>query len=326
MGSIWLAFITGLTTGGISCITVQGGLLASSTKNKKEVGIFLLSKLAAYTLLGFLLGLLGSFFLITPKIQAVMQILIGIFLLGTAGRLANLHPVFRYFAIKPPKSLFKLVRKESAVESYFTPILTGALTILIPCGITQATMLVAIASGSALSGALIMFAFILGTSPVFFLVGTVASEMLKKKAFSYLAAAIVAAFGLISLNSAMALLGSNHTFQNYWRVITTGTIEKNSKSAATTNNKGVQEVTIFVRNNGYESDVNTLKVNVPVKLTLVTDNTYSCSRAFTIPALGISKVLQPNGREVIEFTPTKVGRLNFSCSMGMYTGSFNVTK
>jgi uncharacterized protein len=323
MGNIWLAFITGLTTGGISCITVQGGLLASSTKNKTGVGIFLLSKLIAYTILGFLLGLLGSILIITPKIQAIMQIVVGIFLLGSAGRLAEIHPLFRYFAIKPPKFLFKLVRKESSENSNITPAITGALTILIPCGITQATMLIAIASGTPVSGALIMFAFILGTSPVFFIVGTLASEMLKRKAFAYIAAVIVAIFGIVSLNSAMALLGSSHTIQNYWKVITTGTIE-NKISNTASNLNGVQEATIYVKNNGYESDVNTLKVGVPVKLTLVTDQTYSCARAFTIPSLGISKILQPNGSEVVEFTPTKLGRLNFSCSMGMYTGSFNI--
>jgi len=30
------------------------------------------------------------------------------------------------------------------------------------------------------------------------------------------------------------------------------------------------------------------------------------------------------GENTIEFTPTETGRINFSCSMGMYTGSFNV--
>jgi sulfite exporter TauE/SafE len=77
-----IAFITGLTTGGLSCLAVQGGLLASSLAHQIEqdileagtqkgkrvahpktalpIALFLLSKLVAYTILGFLLGLLGA--------------------------------------------------------------------------------------------------------------------------------------------------------------------------------------------------------------------------------------------------------------------------
>ena len=334
MNNIWLAFITGITTGGVSCLAVQGGLLTSAisrdklkSKNKwKEIAIFLIGKLFAYTILGILLGLVGSLLIFTPRIQAIIQILIGFFLLGTAGRLANLHPIFRYFAIQPPKSLFKFARKGSNLKSSFTPLITGFSTILIPCGVTQAMMLIAVASGSAISGALIMFAFVLGTSPIFFILGMAAAEMLKKKAFTYIASFAVLVFGIISLNSAMVLLGSNHTLQNYWKVLTLNNIQTENSAKGIKINNGVQEATIYVKNNGYESDTTTLKAGVPVKLRLITENTVSCSRAFTIPSLGVRKILQTTGEEIIEFIPQQTGRLNYSCSMGMYSGSFNVVK
>jgi len=334
MNNIWLAFITGLTTGGVSCLAVQGGLLTSAisrdklkSKNKwKEIAIFLIGKLFAYTILGILLGLVGSLLVFTPRIQAIIQLLIGFFLLGTAGRLANIHPIFRYFAIQPPKSLFRFARKGSNLESSFTPLITGFSTILIPCGVTQAMMLIAVASGSAISGALIMFAFVLGTSPIFFILGMAAAEMLKKKAFTYIASFAVLVFGIISLNSAMVLLGSNHTLQNYWKVLTLNNIQTENSAKGIKINNGVQEATIYVKNNGYESDTTTLKAGVPVKLRLITENTVSCSRAFTIPSLGVRKILQTTGEEIIEFIPQQTGRLNYSCSMGMYSGSFNVVK
>src|SRR3990167_3912491 len=97
MSNIWLAFIAGLTTGGISCFAVQGGLLASALteENKKKATlIFLGTKLIAYTLLGFLLGFLGSSLNISPKIQGIFQIVIGLFMVATAGRLINIHPLF----------------------------------------------------------------------------------------------------------------------------------------------------------------------------------------------------------------------------------------
>src|SRR3990172_7772474 len=110
MSNFWLAFITGLTSGGISCFAVQGGLLTSAIASSEELDIsrslkakslifFLAAKLIAYTILGFLLGFLGASLNISPKAQGVMQIFIGLFMLATAARLLNLHPIFRYFVI-----------------------------------------------------------------------------------------------------------------------------------------------------------------------------------------------------------------------------------
>ncbi len=330
MNSIWLALFAGLTTGGVSCLAVQGGLLTSAIpedknlKNKdknKYVAMFIVSKIIAYTILGFVLGLLGSVLALSLKSYALIQVLIGIFLIGTAGRLMNLHPIFRYFAITPPKFVYRLARNQSKKAIFFTPALLGALTVLMPCGVTQAMMIVAIGAGNPITSAAIMFAFTLGTSPVFFALGIAAVELLKKKAFAYVAGTIVFAFGVISLNSASAILGSPHTLQNYWKAIRG---DVNPSVSADVTRQGVQEITINVRNNGYDSNANTLRVGVPVKLKVVTNNIYSCARAFTIPSFGISKILPQTGEEIIEFTPTKTGRLAYSCSMGMYTGSFQV--
>ena len=34
--SLWIIFLTGLTTGGLSCLAMQGGLLASVIANQKD--------------------------------------------------------------------------------------------------------------------------------------------------------------------------------------------------------------------------------------------------------------------------------------------------
>ena len=324
LSSIWLPFITGLTTGGISCFAVQGGLLASSladnTNKRKSIALFLAAKIFAYTLLGFLLGFLGASLNISPKFQGWLQLLVGLYLLATAARLLNLHPIFRYFVIQPPKQILTLLKNRAEAKSFFTPIVLGFLTIFIPCGVTQAMMLLAMGTGNPVWGATIMFAFILGTSPIFFLIGLAASELFRKKAFVYLAAGFIAVIGILAINSGQLLRGSVHSLQNYWRVAI-GTVEE-SKTALI---KGdVQEVTLKVTNQGYIADINTLKVGVPVKLKLVTSGVRSCARAFTIPELNYFKVLSTTGSEIIEFTPLKTGKLIYTCSMGMYTGSFNV--
>lgn len=297
----------------------QSGPLEKVSKSDKyiHVGVFIFFKLLVYTLLGFILGLIGSSFIVAPKVQSIFQFLVGLFLLATAGRLLNLHPIFRYFVIQPPAFIYRFAKKHSQTESFFAPAFLGLLTILLPCGITQAMMLVAIGSGSPLVGAGIMFAFVLGTSPVFFLLGAVSVELLKKKAFTIIAAVIILILGLISLNSGLALWGSSFTFQNLFQ----------GRSGSSANvNQGVQKVTINITPRGYLADVTTLKVGVPVELTLVTNNIYSCARSFSIPSFNIVKNMPPTGSQVIKFTPKKVGRLTYTCTMGMYTGYFDVVK
>ena len=334
LSSIWLPFITGITTGGLSCFAVQGGLLTSALASEgtgdkkyikeKSILLFLLAKLIAYVALGFLLGLLGSKINIGPRFQGWLQVVVGIYMLATAARLLNLHPIFRYLVIQPPKSFLKLLRNKSQVQSFFTPALLGFLTVLIPCGVTQAMMLLAIASGNAIVGASIMFFFVLGTSPVFFLIGLAAVELLKNKTFSIIAAVFITVMGILAINSGQILRGSVHTIQNYYEVLFGN--NSTSKTGLAKIVKGKQEATIYVTSGGYSSDVSTLKVGVPVKLTLVSQNVRSCARAFAIPEFNLFKVLSQNGTDTMEFTPTKVGRLTYTCSMGMYTGFFNVAE
>lgn len=330
MQIVWLAFLTGLTTGGISCLVVQGGLLTSAiahhpkSEGKKLAFLFLVSKLTAYTILGGFLGLLGSFITISPGVTAVLQIIAGLFMILTALQLLKVHPILRYLIIQPPKWAYKLAFKESADKSFFAPLFLGFLTILIPCGTTQAMMALSIASGNPFYGALILFAFVLGTSPLFFALGLTASTFLKNRILSFIAAGVIVILGVFAINTGQILRGSPHTLQNYYQVLANDTTSTKSGKSAPINKSGQQEVTINVFSGGYISNYKTLKAKVPVKLTLQTNKVQGCSRAFVIPTLNTSKILPETGTEVLEFTPTKTGPLTYTCSMGMYTGQFTV--
>jgi len=183
-------------------------------------------------------------------------------------------------------------------------------------------MVLAVSTANPVYGAGIMFAFILGTSPLFFAAGLAISEILKRKALVYAASVAIIFLGLLSVNTGQILRGSVHTFQNYYKVVTRDVEPKGAVAAV--NSEGYQEVTIDVKDGQYVSSTNTLKAGVPVKLTLNTQNTFGCIRAFTIPSYNISEILPETGQQTIEFTPTKTGLLSYSCSMGMYSGSFTV--
>lgn len=321
-------FVTGLITGGLTCLAVQGGLLASTISareqerlkegvqqgNAKPILYFIAAKLVAYTLLGFLLGWLGSFFELSVKAQSMLQFAVAIFMIGTALNLLNFHPMFRYFAIQPPKFLTRLVRNQSKSKDAFAPLLLGAFTVFIPCGTTQAMMALSIASGSPLYGAAILFAFILGTSPLFFLLGFFATKLgdaYQKKFFKVAAVAIIL-LALYNVKGALVLSGTDLSFfSQTQRPSTTSPVSS--------------DMTIKIQSSGYSPKTLSVKAGSKVKLNLKNIDAYTCAQAFTIPKLGIQKIVAPGQESLIEFTaPTTPGKLVFSCSMGMYKGVINV--
>jgi sulfite exporter TauE/SafE len=341
-GQVSVAFITGLTTGGLSCLAVQGGLLASSLARQIEVdllnqprshkgksqatlttqpawpiALFLLAKLAAYTLLGALLGWLGSFLSLSPISRAVLMVAIGVFMLGNALRMLDVHPVFRYFVLEPPKFITRYIRRTAKNGTELaTPLFLGALTVFIPCGVTQAMMGAALATGRAGMGAALMFAFTLGTSPVFFLVAYLTTKIGAKleSFFMRFVAIAVLALGLVTLNSGLNLIGSPLSFENMTRGLFSP-----SEARAPAASEG--NLTLYVQNQGYFPQTLRARANSPVALNLVTERTYSCARDFVIPALSFYELLPDTGTVVVDIPPQAPGtRMFFTCSMGMYTG------
>lgn len=61
-------------------------------------------------------------------------------------------------------------------QAAFAPAILGFVTVLVPCGITLSVEALALASGSALSGAATMAVFVIGTSPLFTILGYAARK------------------------------------------------------------------------------------------------------------------------------------------------------
>ncbi len=345
-----VAFITGLTTGGLSCLALQGGLLASSlahqieqdyvehtAQSKKErlktnlhtnsafpIFLFLIAKLVAYTLLGALLGWLGSYFTFSPTSRAVLMIAISIFMIGNALRMFNVHPIFRYFSIEPPKFITRYIRRTAKGTDTFTPLFLGALTVFIPCGITQAMMATALGTGSVAMGAALMLAFTLGTSPVFFLVAYLTTELGARleKFFMRFVAVIVLVLGFYTLNGGLNLMGSPLSFSN----LTRNLFPARSLSAAPVTEPSQPsipegELVLNVENRGYFPSTLKAPAGKDLKLNLVTDGVYSCVLAFIIPDLDFYTMLPPIGSVQVDIPAQEKGtEMFFTCSMGMYTG------
>lgn len=358
-------FIIGLTAGGLTCLVTQAGLLASALSrqvavpatpssqarsrrkasrpntvmglqmatNHWPVVYFLAAKVVGYTLLGLLLGLLGSAVQLTPTAQGVMQIAAGLYMLATALNMLNVHPIFRYVVIQPPKALTRLVRNQAKSQEVFAPAILGFMTIFIPCGTTQAMEVLAISSGSPLAGAATMFVYTLGTAPTFFVLGFLATRIRGRlqSAFAAVTVALILILGIFSLDNGLNLLDSPFAPSR----VLVGLMNPGSSNVAVSGTpvqgkvtNGVQELTINVTSdswNGYSPNYFSARSGQPIRLKLVTNNTFGCPRAFTIPSLRIQKILPATGETIIDLPALPVGNLAFRCSMGMSTGLIKIS-
>lgn len=340
MSGLLVAFLTGFTTGGLSCMAVQGGLLASSLASQIEkdlaagasgtgakhrialpIALFLVTKLVVYTLLGALLGGLGQLLQITPTVQAILQFGIAVFMLGNALRMLNVHPIFRFFTFEPPASVTRFIRRKARGEaSWFTPIMLGALTVLIPCGVTQTILAAAIATGNPVSGAALVFAFTLGTSPVFFALAYLATKLgaLLEKQLVRITAVALIILSILAVDTGLNLLGSRYSLTRLVSSVTSG---EHFATGDSSQESSDGSLVLNVVDNGYRPRRLHAPADTPITLTLVTDDVYSCSRAFLIPDIDYGVILSATGEEKVEIPPQAPGTvLPFTCSMGMYTG------
>jgi len=338
--NLWVIFLTGLTVGGLTCLAVQGGLLASVISARKDEEVekgtgrknavfptlaFLITKLIAYTLLGFILGAFGGVIGISQTTQIIMQLVAGLYMIAIALNLLNVHPIFRYAVIQPPKFLTRRVRNQSKSKDLFAPALLGAMTVFIPCGTTLAIEALAISSANAFIGAAIMAAFVLGTSPLFFGVGWLTSVLGGnfRARFLKIAAIAVIYLGVTSVNGALVAWGFPVTLQSIARSFQISSQPKATEKLYSEAPVS-QTAQINVLANGYSPNYVRVKKDSLVTIKLVGKDAYSCASAFRIPALGISKNLQPNETYTFSFTPKQAGRIAFTCSMGMYSGVIEV--
>lgn len=303
----------------------QKGLLKTIRSRAVTISAFLISKLIAYTILGGILGWLGSFFMFTLQTQILLSLMVVVFMLGSAGNILELHPIFRYFVITPPRFLARYIRGRSKSAELFTPLILGALTVFIPCGTTQAMMVLSVGTGNPIWGALTMGLFVIGTMPVFFILGyslTTLKDIFHAK-FRVVAATVIILLAIWNLNSALTLTGTKWTFQGIFKEIRC--VITFCDQELTYYGTPANEATITINSRGYEIDNPVIKAGSEVTVHLVNTDGANCAQSFTIPSYNIQKVV-PVGQST-DFTitaPDKPGKLVFMCSMGMYRGEFIV--
>ncbi len=329
--SYGLLFIVGLLTG-IHCVSMCGGFVVSYTtkgikEGKKPHDLHLdyaIGKILSYTIIGAIFGLLGSIIAFTPMMRGMVGIFAGLFLLLFGLKMLNIFRALRNIHLKTPGFITKYAGRQQ--KNHSSPLIIGLLNgLMIACGPLQAIYIMAAGTGSMIEGAKLLFIFALGTLPVMLSFGYITSFIGSKATHNILklSGVIVILLGLFMINNGLVLTGTGYDFKS---IISDAYATENTLNTAQQPvevNKGYQEIRMEVNRYGFVPDKFVLEKGIPVKWIIEGIELNSCNNAIVVPKLGLEFDIR-KGEQVIEFTPTEVGTIRWSCWMGMIPGSFIV--
>lgn len=306
-------FIIGLFTS-FHCIAMCGGLNIAATANSNRENVFWYNfgRLISYTIIGGVLGLIGSFITINMRVKAVIGLVVAALMFIFGLRFLNVETI-RLLNKKSKKLNFL-----SYIKTRFTNIRLlnkslsiGLLNGFMPCGPLQTMQFLAIATGSFVSGALSLFFFCLGTIPLMTIVGFSFSSLTAKfkNIMTNVTGVLIIIFAVSLLQNNLALLGLNFFPQ------TIGS-NKDMIMNYAVEDGGIQIINSNLRYGDY--DVLVVKNNIPVKWVITADkkNINGCNNEIIIPQYDIDVKLK-EGENILEFIPAEKGIINYSCWMGM---------
>lgn len=323
-----MLFLIGLMTS-VHCVAMCGGICLTQCA-AKETGSKSSSKLAAirpsllyntgrvvsYTVIGGIVGALGSVVSFSGAAKGIVQIAAGIFMIIMGLNMLGLFPSLRKFTPRMPKIFAKGIYRQR--EKGASPFIIGLLNGLMPCGPLQAMQLYALSTGDPLKGAFSMLLFSAGTFPLMFAFGALSSMLSRRFTAKMMkaAAALLLILGVFMFRSGATLSGL--TLPAFPGLA--GTTEAVNVARL---EDGVQIVKSGITPGSYEPIV--VQKGIPVKWIIHArkGEINGCNNSIIVPAYGIKKDLV-EGDTIIEFTPDRSGSFSFSCWMGMIRSRITV--
>ncbi|MFA6215424.1 MAG: sulfite exporter TauE/SafE family protein [Patescibacteria group bacterium] len=313
------------------CVGMCGGLVvtysaASAVSSQKKWHFSLphlqynLGRLVSYTIVGGILGGVGSFFAINPYFSGGLMLFAGAFMSLMAVSLFTDFKFLEKLIPRTPQFIAKLIFKQS--KNSKTPLVIGLMTGLMPCGPLQAMQLYALGTGSVTRGALSLAAYALGTIPLMFGFGAFISYLSKNymKKIMKISAVVVGVLALVMINRGLTNFGLGVSFDQG------ATINQNqvNSNINISNNGNSQLVKMDLTYAGYQPNVLYVKKGIPVRWVINVKQLSGCTSSIILQGgYNISRRLQM-GENIIEFTPTQAGEIPFSCGMQMVWGKFIV--
>ena len=220
-----MIFVIGLFTS-VHCIAMCGGINLSQSlpkdkicEEKKKTAIlpaimYNAGRVASYTVIGFIMGLIGfavgggsSNVGIPVILQSILKFIAGILMVVMGLNMLNIFPWLRRLIPHMPSSIAKKInrKKREGGSSFIVGLLNG----IMPCGPLQSMWVVALATGNPFAGALSMLLFALGTVPLMLGLGAIVAKLGQKfaKTVMTVGSALVVVLGLAMISQGGAMIG-----------------------------------------------------------------------------------------------------------------------
>jgi len=209
-------FLIGIIASLSTCMAVVGGLCISLSSNyakeqqTRPLLLFHLSRIIGFFILGGIIGLIGSAFVLTPIMSFILSLILFFVMLIMGLNLLDIFPWAKKLQIKMPKAIGRNVIAMENKEGILMPIFLGAVTFSLPCGFTQSMQIYSLTTGSFINGALTMFVFALGTLPMLALISFASvklSKTLQSGIFFKTAGMLVIFFAVFNFLTALVAVG-----------------------------------------------------------------------------------------------------------------------
>lgn len=321
-----MLFIIGLVTS-VHCVAMCGGInlsqcIPASAPDKggsklavlRPTFLYNLGRVISYTIVGGIIGALGSAFALPGGFKGIVQIIAGVFMVIMGVNMLGIFPWLRKFSPRMPKLFANKINAEKGKSK--SPLYIGLLNGLMPCGPLQAMQLYALSTGNPAAGALSMMLFSLGTVPLMFGLGALSSILSKKFTSKMMTAGaiLVVVLGLSMFSQGWSLSGFSGLPLN---------TSDSDNAQGIVIEDGFQVINSTLESGRYPAI--TVQAGIPVRWTINSPqgSVNGCNNRMFIPEYGIEYKFQ-TGENVIEFTPEKSGIFRYSCWMGMIRSSITV--
>jgi len=319
------AFVLGLIASASTCMATTGALFTSfinkhRSQNKSfPIGImFVMGRLVSYGLFGFALGYFGKALTYITQFGSILSIGIALILIVTGLDMLRLVSISHLFNLLPKFNFSRLLKQtDKGWRVEYSALLLGSVTYLLPCGFTLSTQAYAMSTGNPWTSSLIMIAFAAGTIPSLIFL-TLLSRIRNNNIYQYFLKVV----GVIVIVVGCSYIFTTIQLHGLFPTLSTNDIETGSQYSILKD--GIQIVQMTATATGYSPSQFIVKKGIPVRWEIDGKDIFGCQGTLQSPKAGIKLTYLKKGENVFEFTPTEVGIINFSCSMGMFSGQFRV--
>ena len=299
-----MLIVIGLLTS-IHCISMCGAinLLAvyDTKRNIKKSFLYNFGRVLSYTIIGAIVGLLGSLLKVNETVNGIFIIISSIVMLVMSLSMLGLIPLMS----------LKYKYSNKSKSSFIIGLLNG----LMPCGPLQAMEIYALSTGNIFTGALSMFLFGIGTVPLMFSLGFVYNIFKGKTKIlvNKISAILILLLSLVMFNRGLLsfnidLFNKSSSYDEYIESVLYD---------------DYQVVEIDLAIDHFEDII--VQKGIPVKLIINVDekNLTTCNNWVMMQKFDVLQRLYA-GKNEITFTPKEVGDFFYTCRMNMLKNRIKV--